>query len=131
MAEGYNGYRGSHRGQLHYWRDRIIRHGSQFSVVVSSAAGGATSNAATLTVNAATDVLTYHNDNARTGQNLTDHAGLLCAYNATNLNEVYCSNLAGSRDQFVGNKFVTPMIANGKVFVGTPTGMAVFGLLPQ
>ena len=35
------------------------------------------------------------------------------------------------RDQFgTGNKFITPMIVNGKVFVGTPNGVAVFGLLP-
>src|SRR5271169_2921316 len=49
--------------------------GSQFKVVVSNSAGSQTSNAATLTVNAAvasTDVLTYHNDIARTGQNLTE-----------------------------------------------------------
>jgi hypothetical protein len=29
----------------------------------------------------------------------------------------------------VGNKFITPMIANGKVFVGTTNGVGVFGLL--
>ena len=46
--------------------------GSQFSVVVSGSGGKATSEAAQLTVNAATDVLTWHNDNARTGQNLTE-----------------------------------------------------------
>jgi len=46
--------------------------GSQFSVVISSPNGDVTSNSATLTVNPATDVLTYHNDNARTGQNLTE-----------------------------------------------------------
>lgn len=55
---------------------------------------------------------------------------VLHAYDATNLtNELYNSNQAGSRDQFAGNKFITPMIANGKVFVGTPTGVIVFGLL--
>ncbi|WP_241202375.1 MULTISPECIES: PQQ-binding-like beta-propeller repeat protein [unclassified Caballeronia] len=55
----------------------------------------------------------------------------LHAYDATNLaNELYNSNQAGSRDQFgPGNKFITPMIANGKVYVGTSTGVAVFGLL--
>ena len=50
-------------------------NGSQFKVVVSNSAGSQTSNAATLTVNAAvasTDVRTYHNDVARTGQNLTE-----------------------------------------------------------
>jgi hypothetical protein len=57
---------------------------------------------------------------------------VLHAYNATNLNELYNSNQAsGGRDQFgSGNKYITPMIVNGKVFVGTPNGVAVFGLLP-
>src|SRR5882762_4686376 len=56
---------------------------------------------------------------------------VLHAYDATNLaTELYNSNQAsGSRDQFAGNKFITPMIANGKVFVGTPNSVAVFGLL--
>jgi hypothetical protein len=57
---------------------------------------------------------------------------VLHAYNATNLNELYNSNQAsGGRDQFgTGNKFITPMIVNGKVFVGTTNGVAVFGPLP-
>lgn len=55
---------------------------------------------------------------------------VLHAYDATNLaSEFYNSNQAGARDQFSGNKFITPMIANGKVFVGTATSVAVFGLL--
>jgi hypothetical protein len=56
---------------------------------------------------------------------------VLWAYNATNLATVlYNSNQAGTRDQFGdGNKFITPMIANGKVYVGTTTGVGVFGLL--
>jgi hypothetical protein len=59
-------------------------------------------------------------------------AGVLHAYDATNLsNELYNSNqAAGGRDAFTGNKFITPVIVNGKVFVGTPTGVAEFGLLP-
>ena len=57
--------------------------------------------------------------------------GVLHAYDATNLaNELYNSSQAtGGRDQFSDNKFITPMIANGKVFVGTPNSVAVFGLL--
>jgi hypothetical protein len=56
---------------------------------------------------------------------------ILHAYDATTLKELYNSNQAsGGRDQFgAGNKFITPMIANGKVFVGTTNGVAVFGLL--
>jgi hypothetical protein len=57
--------------------------------------------------------------------------GVLHAYDATNLgNELYNSiQAANGRDNFSDNKFVTPMIANGKVYVGTPTGVAVFGSL--
>ena len=56
---------------------------------------------------------------------------VLHAYDATTLNELYNSNQAsGVRDQFgAGNKFITPMIVNGKVFVGTTNGVAVFGIL--
>jgi hypothetical protein len=57
---------------------------------------------------------------------------VLHAYNAATLTELYNSNQAsGGRDHFGnGNKFMTPTIVNGKVFVGTPNGVAVFGLLP-
>jgi hypothetical protein len=57
---------------------------------------------------------------------------VLHAYDASSLTELYNSNQAGNgRDQFgSGNKFMTPTIANGEVFVGTPNGVAVFGLLP-
>jgi hypothetical protein len=59
-------------------------------------------------------------------------AGVLHAYNPTNIpTELYDSNQAANgRDNFSDNKFVTPMIANGKVYVGTQTSVAVFGLLP-
>jgi len=56
---------------------------------------------------------------------------VLHAYNATGLNELYNSNqAANSRDHFGdGNKYITPTIANGKVYVGTTNGVGVFGLL--
>jgi hypothetical protein len=42
------------------------------------------------------------------------------------------SQAAASRDAFGnGNKYIAPLIVNGKVYVGTPTGVAVFGLLPH
>jgi hypothetical protein len=61
-------------------------------------------------------------------------AAVLHAYPAANVAvELYNSTqAAGNRDYFgVGNKYATPMIANGKVYVGASTGVAVFGLLSQ
>ena len=61
------------------------------------------------------------------------HAAVLHAYDATNLaNELYNSNQAASkRDIFGnGNKFITPLVANGKVYIGNSNGVAIFGLIP-
>jgi len=58
-------------------------------------------------------------------------AAVLHAYDASNLaTELYNSTqAAGGRDSFgAGNKYITPTIADGKVFVGTTNGVAVFGL---
>jgi hypothetical protein len=65
----------------------------------------------------------------------TENTGpaVLHAYNANNLAvELYNSNQApGGRDNFGnGNKYITPTIANGKVYVGTTNGVGVLGLLP-
>ena len=60
--------------------------------------------------------------------------GVLHAYDTANLtHELYnTGQAAGGRDSFGnGNKFITPLIVNGKVYVGTQTGVAVFGLLEQ
>jgi hypothetical protein len=56
---------------------------------------------------------------------------VLHAYDATTLAELYNSNQApGNRDHFGnGNKFVTPTIANGKVYAATTSGVGVFGIL--
>jgi hypothetical protein len=57
---------------------------------------------------------------------------VLHAYDASNLtHELYnSSQAANNRDHFgAGNKFITPTIADGKVFVGTQNSVAVFGLL--
>ncbi|MGA2551758.1 MAG: pyrrolo-quinoline quinone [Burkholderiaceae bacterium] len=64
-----------------------------------------------------------------TVQNTTP--AVLHAYDATNLAiELYNSSQQGSRDQFgAGNKFIAPVIVDGKVLVGTPNAVAVFGLL--
>jgi hypothetical protein len=56
---------------------------------------------------------------------------VLHAYEAADLtHELYNSGqAAGGRDNFgAGNKFITPIVADGMVFVGTPNSVAVFGL---
>jgi hypothetical protein len=58
--------------------------------------------------------------------------GVLHAYTAGDLtNELYNSNQApGGRDQFGPFlKFVPPTVANGRVYVATPSGVTAFGLL--
>ena len=64
----------------------------------------------------------------------TSSPAVLHAYDPTNLaHEFYNSNQAASgRDSFGnGNKFIAPLVVNGKVYVGTQNGVAVFGLLPH
>jgi hypothetical protein len=58
---------------------------------------------------------------------------VLHAYAASDLtHELYNSDQApNGRDHFgSGNKFITPMIADGKVFAATTNSVAVFGALP-
>ncbi len=57
---------------------------------------------------------------------------MLRAYDPADLaHEYYNSAQApNGRDTFAYNKFAAPTIANGRVYVGTPVGVAVFGLLP-
>jgi hypothetical protein len=63
---------------------------------------------------------------------IENSGAILFAYDATDLTrKLYdSSQAAGSRDHFSGNKFITPIVANAKVYVGTPGNVAVFGLLP-
>jgi hypothetical protein len=63
---------------------------------------------------------------------IENSGAVLYAYDATDLTKMlYNSSQApNNRDAFSGNKFITPMVANGKVYVGTPNSVAVFGLLP-
>src|SRR5882757_5867039 len=63
---------------------------------------------------------------------IENSGAVLYAFDATDLTkELYDSNqAANNRDHFSGNKFITPMVVNGKVYVGTPTSVAVFGPLP-
>ena len=71
------------------------------------------------------------NRSSARGPRLGNNPAALHAYDATNLaKELYNSGQTKGRDQFgLGNRFIVPVVVNGKVFVGTPTGVAEFGLL--
>jgi hypothetical protein len=64
--------------------------------------------------------------------NGTGQPGTLHAYDATNLSkELYNTDQAGTRDQLdEWDKFSTPVVANGEVFVAGTSRLTVFGLLP-
>jgi outer membrane protein assembly factor BamB len=57
--------------------------------------------------------------------------GVLHAYDATSLEkELYNSSQAGNRDELgVASAFGTPVIVNGKVYVGTDSNVTAYGLL--
>ncbi|HEY1995155.1 MAG TPA: PQQ-binding-like beta-propeller repeat protein [Edaphobacter sp.] len=61
-----------------------------------------------------------------------NNPGVLHAYDPGDLSHEFYNSAqaANGRDSFGnGNKFITPVIVNGKVYVGTQNGVAVFGLL--
>ncbi len=56
---------------------------------------------------------------------------ILSAFDATYLTQIYNSSVNGSRDSLGASAhFASPVVANGKVYVGTQTQLAVYGLLP-
>jgi hypothetical protein len=80
--------------------------------------------APSVSANGSANGIVWAHENANTA--------VLHAYDAANLaHELYNSNqAAANRDQFgMGNKYITPTVADGKVFVGTTNAVAVFGLL--
>jgi uncharacterized protein (TIGR03437 family) len=65
---------------------------------------------------------------------LLDVAGLLRAYDATNVTKALYNSGQNSARDALGDavKFAAPMVANGKVYAGTQTALVVYGLLaPQ
>ncbi|MFZ0705788.1 MAG: pyrrolo-quinoline quinone [Candidatus Korobacteraceae bacterium] len=56
---------------------------------------------------------------------------VLHAFDASDLSrEIYNTTQSGNRDLIGdGNKFITPLVANGRVYLGMTNGVVVFGLL--
>ena len=91
----------------------------------SAATFGYPGTAPAVSANGSANGIVWAYENAGSG-------AVLHAYNAGDLaTELYNSTqAANSRDSIgAGNKFITPTIADGKVFVATTNGVAVFGLL--
>lgn len=77
-----------------------------------------------VSANGTSDAIVWAYENASTA--------VLHAYLASNLTtELYNSNqAANSRDHFgSGNKFIAPVVVNGKVYVATTNSVAIFGLI--
>jgi hypothetical protein len=90
---------------------------------------------ATVSVSAqgTTNGIVWDIDNSAYNGNTPSSSGssVLHAYNATNLNELYNSAQAGSRDTAgTALKFTVPTITGGKVYVPTSTELDIYGLLP-
>jgi hypothetical protein len=94
----------------------------------SASAAGATGATPSVSANGAANGIVW------VIQASTSSQGILHAFLAANVAmELYNNTQAATnRDLFGGgNKYATPMIANGKVYVGATNGVAVFGLLNQ
>ena len=105
-----------------------------FSITNAKVSGAATSHSGTTFPYPGTSAVVSANGtaNAIVWAHENNTPAVLHAYDATDLSkELYNSaQAAGSRDQFGnGNKFITPVVAGGKVFVGTQNSVGVFGLL--
>jgi hypothetical protein len=60
----------------------------------------------------------------------SDTSSVLHAYDASDVSkELYNSNQNAARDSLGGTKFSVPTIANGKVYLGTFSGLVVYGFL--
>ncbi len=74
-----------------------------------------------VSANGTTNAIVWAIENGSSG-------GVLHAYDATNLATEFYNSSNVAADAFVDNKFVTPTIANGKVYLGTNNSVVVFGL---
>jgi outer membrane protein assembly factor BamB len=107
-----------------------------FSVAAASVAGPLSAHSPTSFAYPGTSPVVSANGTANAivwaYENSSSGTAVLHAYNATNLaTELYNSNQAANgRDAFgTGNKYIAPVVADGKVFAATTNSVAVFGLL--
>ncbi len=107
-------------------------HLSAFSLVDAKLNSGTQSSASFTYPGSAPAVSANGTSNGIVWAHENANPAVLHAYDAGNLaHELYnSSQAANGRDQYgAGNKFITPVTADGKVFVGATNGVAVYGLL--
>ncbi len=88
---------------------------------ISSESYGYPGSSPSISANGTSNAIVWAIENGSSG-------GVLHAYDATNLATEFYNSSRVAADSFANNKFMTPTIANGKVYVGTPNSVAVFGL---
>jgi hypothetical protein len=81
-------------------------------------------NAPSISANGSTNGIVWAVDH------ISPHSSVLHAYDASDVSrELYNSNQNAVRDSLGGAKFPVPTVANGEVFIGTFSGLVVYGIL--
>lgn len=115
-----------------YWNQRVYFAGNSHAIVALGLSNGTllttpVAQSATMPGNHAPVISSNGNTN---GVVWANEGAVLYAFNAANLKTLYTTNQSGTRDKLPPlAHFATPMVANGKVYVGTQTTLAVYGLL--
>ena len=97
-------------------------NGSTFQVVVSNSLGTTTSGPATLFVNLTLNVLTYHYDNSRTGQNTSESVLQLNSVNSTKFGKLFAQPVDGAlyaQPLYAANLTIPGKGVHNVVFVAT------------
>jgi hypothetical protein len=119
-----------------YFNETLYYGGIQDSVKAIPVASGSPSQSGnTLGPAGATPVISANGTSTAVlwALDTTANGGpVLYAYDATDLtSELYDSTMQASRDAVdATSKYSVPVVANGHVYIGTQTGVNVFGLLP-
>ena len=117
-----------------YFNETLYYGGIQDSVKAIPLASGSTSESGnTLGPAGATPVISANATSTPVAWVLDTTASdgpVLYAYDATDLTTLYNSPTQTSGAVDATSKYSVPVVANGHVYIGTQTGVNVFGLLP-
>ena len=115
-----------------YWNNRVYFAGNSHAIVALELSNGQlittpVAHSATMPGDHAPIISANGNTNAVLWAN---EGAVMYAFDAASLKTLYNTNQSGTRDKLPPlAHFATPMVANGKVYVGTQTTLAVYGIL--